>query len=64
MRILSSDDSCEYKGCTEPAYLLVYSRDSDEVLATCTDHAYDIAHEDNPEYTSICDNCQCLLPIN
>lgn len=57
-------DPCEIPNCLNIADFAVFSRKLGEVVLCCADHAQETLQEYHPEYTTACQNCDCLLPIN
>lgn len=63
-RSIKVGDICEYEDCVRLATMVVYSRNRDNIIKCCIVHADIVVEETGPEYTDICENCGCMLPIN
>jgi hypothetical protein len=64
MKVVFEHTRCEVDGCTKLAALVVFSRLQGKVICVCGEHYSEVIEEKSPEYTVVCPNCGCGIPVN
>ena len=68
MTELKPGTKCQFEGCDQPATDLATGREGSNYTyklgAYCSDHAWEIAEIDSPEYNVDCPNCGCRFGVN
>lgn len=56
--------NCEDDNCNEKGTCIAYSRKENKVGVYCDTHGKVVVKYSDPEYTCVCPNCGCNIPVN